>query len=146
MTLEVLAAKVISVVLPYFAKGTEEFAKEAGKVAFSQVEKIILAIRRLCDKDPDTARRFGEFEKSPVDNRDSIQTAILTRLEHDRPVVDELMQLLAELGPSIRVIQRMKLGTNVVGLKARRMSRGSAEVKQHIDDANNVTGAEIDEI
>jgi hypothetical protein len=40
----------------------------------------------------------------------------------------------------------MKEAEAVVGLKAKRMTRGTAEVTQEIDKAKGSTGVEIDEI
>lgn len=61
----------------------------------------------------------------------------------------ELAEALAEVkrqAPHVRVVQRIEEGEKLIGVKARRLERGTVDVVQEGGKVKEATGAELDEI
>ena len=89
------------------------------------------------------------FAADPDAHKDEFEKKMAGKLAEDRPLRDEFAAALAEIrraAPHIRVVQKMEEAEATVGLRAKRMSRGTAEVTQVIDKAKGTTGVDLDEI
>ena len=146
MVVETLAATALSVLLPYFAKGAEEFAKEAGKAAFAKCGELIQAIRSKFSGDEEAERALNNFEKKPARYRATFEDILNEKLEADETFRSQFSDLLKQLGPDIQVIQKMEEGEEVTGIEADKMTSGSAKVDQDIKKGKKVVGAKIKEI
>jgi hypothetical protein len=149
----VIAASVVALLTPYLKKAAEAFVGEAGKGAATFVQEKAKAIwerlRKASDVDPSATAALDRFEADPDAGKDEAETQIASRIALDRGLEAELAEAIAEVkraAPQIRVVQNMKEAEDVVGLKAKRMTRGNAEVSQVMDKAKKVSGAEFDEI
>ncbi|MDA9396263.1 hypothetical protein WN73_37750 [Bradyrhizobium sp. CCBAU 45394] len=149
----VIAASVVALLTPYLKKAAEEFAGEAGKGAATFVQEKAKAIwerlRKAFSADPSATAALNRFEADPNAAKDEAEAQIASQIARDNGLQTELAAAIAEVkraAPQIRVVQNMKEAEEVVGLKAKRMTRGSAEVSQHMDKAKKVTGADFDEI
>src|SRR5690242_7091371 len=105
--METLAASVISLVAPYLAKGAEEFAKTAGKVAFEQCEPLVGRLRRWWSGDPDAAAAADNLAKDPQKYGTLLGQLLSTDLTKDPAFAAELRSLVEGMGPNIEVIQNM---------------------------------------
>jgi hypothetical protein len=148
-----IAASLVALLAPYLKKAAEEFAGEVGKGAASFVQEKAKALwqrlRGSFSGDGSAAELLDRFADDPDAHKDEVEAQVAGKLARDKPLQDELAAGLAEIkrvAPQIRVVQRMKEAEAVVGLKAKRMVRGAAEVTQEIDKAKGTTGVEIDEI
>jgi hypothetical protein len=148
-----IAASVVTLLVPYLKKAAEAFAGEAGKTAATFVqEKAATIWRRLRARfagDEQAVEALNQFAGDPDAHKEEVEAQVAAKLADDKSLQDEFAAIIAEIkraAPQIRVVQKMKEAENTVGLKARRMTRGSAEVMQEIDKAKRVTGAEFDEI
>ena len=148
-----IAASVIALLAPYLQKATEAFAGEAGKGAASFVQEKAKAIwNRLRDSaasDPPAAEALERFAADPDVHRNEAEARMVAQLTRDKTLLDELAGTLTEIkraAPQLRVVQKMREAEEVVGLKAKRMTRGAADVSQEIEKAKNTTGIELDEI
>ena len=92
---------------------------------------------------------LDRFAADPDAHKDEFEKKMAGKLAEDRPLRDEFAAALAEIrraAPHIRVVQKMEEAEATVGLRAKRMSRGTAEVTQVIDKAKGTTGVDLDEI
>jgi hypothetical protein len=148
-----IAASVVALLTPYLKKAAEEFAGAAGKSAASFVQgkaKILWQrLRAGFAGDAPAVESLDQFATDPDTHKDEVEAQIAAKLARDKPLQDELAAAIAEIkraAPQIRVVQKMKEAEAVVGLKAKRMTRGTLEVTQESEKAKGVTGVEIDEI
>jgi hypothetical protein len=148
-----VAASLVTLLAPYLGKAAMEFAGEAGKQAQTFVQERAKALwerlRLAFADDAHSAETLDRFASDPDTHKEEVEARVADRLTRDKPLQDELATGLKEIkqaAPQIRVVQQMKEAEAVVGLKVRRMTRGTAEVTQVFDSAKNVTGAELDEI
>jgi hypothetical protein len=148
-----IAASVVALLAPYLKKAAEEFAGEGGKGAATFVQEKAKALwqrlRAGFAGDAPAVETLDRFAADPDAHKDEVEAQVAGKLAHDRPLQDELAAALAEVkraAPQIRVVQKMKEAEAVVGLKAKRMTRGTVEVTQEIDKAKGTTGVELDEI
>jgi hypothetical protein len=147
--METIAAGAIALLTPYIARAAGEFAGEAGKAAWQLAEQLFRRLRTAAVGHPSASRSLDEFEQSPERSRAETQEALQGLLEGDPKLAKEVVGILDQvksLGPAVLVTQRIKEAEDVVGLKARRLNRGSVDVQQEMDRGNRVIGAEIDEI
>jgi peptide subunit release factor 1 (eRF1) len=75
-----------------------------------------------------------------------LEDILQEKLAQDKDLVDELTQLLNEMGPTVEIIQRMKEAEEVIGLEAQEMAGGQARVEQEMDKGKKITGAKIDRL
>lgn len=149
----VIAASVVALLTPYLKKAAEAFVGEAGKGVATFVQEKAKAIwerlREASGADPSATAALDRFEADPDAGKDEAEMQIASQIAQDSGLQAELAVAITEVkraAPQIRVVQNMKEAEDVVGLKAKRMTRGSAEVSQVMDKAKNVSGAEFDEI
>ncbi len=148
-----IAASAVALLAPYLKKAAEEFAGEAGKGAATLVKEKAQALwQRLSAGfagDAAAVEVLDRFAADPDAHKDEFEKKMAGKLAEDRPLRDEFAAALAEIrraAPHIRVVQKMEEAEATVGLRAKRMSRGTAEVTQVIDKAKGTTGVDLDEI
>lgn len=148
-----IAAGVVALLAPYMKKAVEGFAGEAGKGAASLVQERAKALwqrlRAGFAGDAPAVETLDRFAADPDAHINAAEAQIAAKLAQDGLLRDELAAALAEIkrvAPQLRVVQEMQEAEAVVGLKAKRMNRGSAELIQKIGKAKGTTGAEFDEI
>ena len=141
-----LATSVMSVLLPYVSKGAEEFARFAGEAAFKKAKSLIDTLKAKLSGDKEASEALSHFEEKPERYQQILKDILQEKLEKDKGLADELGKLLRDLGPSLKVLQEMKEGSNVTGVKADKITGGDVSVTQKIDKASNVTGVEIKDI
>jgi hypothetical protein len=144
-----IAAGVVALLTPFVSKAADAFASEAGKAVWSKTSALFDLLKSKLSGDQAAAATLDRFDRNPQGSADEFQSVLVKRLEGDQQLRDELLSLLDEIkrsGPNVRVVQRVKEAQELVGLKARRVRRGSIEVTQDAERVNKATGAEIDEI
>lgn len=142
-----LATKVMTVLLPFVSKGAEEFASKVGDAAYEKTAALLSMLKKRWSGDPVATADLTRFEEEP----DEVYQAVLKKtlqkkLTEDKNLAAELTQLLREMGPMLKVIQKMEVGKDVIGVKATHVKQGDVTVEQAITDAEGVTGIEADTI
>jgi hypothetical protein len=144
-----IAAGAVALLSPVVKKAMEEFAGDAGKAIWEKAKGLFARLRRSLAGEPAAEEALGKFERDPEGGKADLQARLKERFERDealRKEVEEVLKDIKRTGPDVRVVQRVKEAEDVVGIEAKRMSRGSAEVEQEMDRARGVTGAKFDEI
>lgn len=142
-----LAAKVMTVLLPFMSKGAEEFANKVGDAAYEKAAALLSTLKKRWSGDPVASADLTRFEEEP----DEVYQVVLKktlqkRLTEDKGLVAELSRLLQEMGPTLEIIQQMEEGKDITGLKAKEIRSGRYRIAQDITKGEGITGAEIDRI
>jgi hypothetical protein len=144
-----IAASVAALLAPYFKKAGEEFAGEAGKFVLEKARDLWKKLRAKFDGEPHGKAVLDDFEKDPQAHGDAFKARIEERFASDKALCEEISADVAEIkrkAPYVRVVQSMNEAEEVVGLKAKRLKSGTADVQQSIGKAKKITGAELEEI
>lgn len=146
MTIEALAATVLSVLLPYVTKGGEQFAKEAGKAAFAKVKELFNTLQSGWSDDKEASDALTNFEKKPARYQAPLQEILNEKLAADEKLQSLLSRFVTEMGPHLEIVQKMKVGKGITGLDADEMTSGTARIDQEMEQGENVVGVKIKRI
>jgi hypothetical protein len=146
MVIEALVSTVLSVLVPYVAKGGEEFAKEAGKAAFEKAKSLFQSLKTKLAGDKEASTVLENFEQKPARYQKILDDVLREKLTQDPALAADLEKHLKEMGPELEIIQKMKVGEKVTGLEADEMTGGGVKINQDIEQAKDVTGAKIKRI
>ena len=138
-----LVSSVMTVLMPYVAKGAEEFARLAGKAAYSKAQNLFRTLKEKLASDEEARDSLSRFEEKPERYRSVLEDILEEKLAEDEDLANELKKLLQSMGPELDIIQKMDVGEAVIGLEAEEMSGGKVKIEQEIKEAKNVTGAKI---
>lgn len=141
-----LGTKVMEVLIPYVKKGAEQFAKDVGVATCEKVEGLAKTLKAKLSGDKKATDIIGYFEEDPESFRPALEKIIQKKVEQDKELAAELDQRLKNIGPDLKIIQKMKEAEEVTGLKAEEMTEGTAEVVQDIEKGKKITGMEISRI
>jgi hypothetical protein len=145
MDIATLAATAVAALTPYVKDAVEDFAGKAGEVALAKAKQLFSRLKEKFAGDGYAEGTLQRFEKDPEKYSERLEEVVTEVAESDLEFADEVEQLVKEIesaGPEIKVVQKIKVARGVVGVKVREMQSGRAEVKQDIEDAQNVTGFE----
>jgi hypothetical protein len=138
--METLAASAMSIVVPYLAKGAEEFAKEAGKEAFQWAKKLADRLERWWRSDPVAQAAAENLPKDPERYSALLSGLLSADLRKDEAFAAEVRSLIEDMGPDVEVAQKMEVGRGITGADIGSMLKGRVRVKQEIQQADQVTG------
>jgi hypothetical protein len=141
-----LAGSVISVLMPYAAKGAEEFAKTAGKDAYEKAKSLLGILKIRWSGDKEATDTLTHFEEKPERYQTALKDILDEKLDQDKELAEELRNQLNRMGPELNIIQQMEQGRKVTGLEAEEMTEGRAKVRQDIQRGEDITGARIHRI
>lgn len=144
-----IAASAAALLAPYLKKAAEDFVGEAGNYVQEKAKLLWQKLRAKLDGDPPAKEALDRFEADPGAHGEAFQAKLEEKIAQDPPLSDELSSELAEIkrnAPYVRVVQKMGEAEDLVGVKAKRLKRGTVDVTQDVDKAKNVTGGEFDEI
>ena len=141
-----LVSGIMTVLMPYVAKGAEEFAQLAGAAAYSKAQNLFHTLKEKLASDEEARDSLSRFEEKPERYRPVLEDILQEKLAEDEDLANELKKLLQGMGPDLEIIQKINVGENVIGLEADEMAGGKAKIKQDIKEAKNVTGAKIKRI
>jgi vacuolar-type H+-ATPase subunit I/STV1 len=141
-----LVTSVMAVLMPYVAKGAEEFARVAGEAAYNKAKSLLDTLKARLSGDKEATDSLTRFEEKPERYQPVVEDILKEKLAEDQALAEELKKLLKEMGPELEIIQKMRVGKKVVGLEADEIAGGQAKVTQEIDEAEDVTGAKFGRI
>jgi hypothetical protein len=138
-----LAANVVAVLAPYVVMGAQEFAKSVGKEAYEKAKGMLAVLKAKWTADEEATDALTRFEEKPERYAPVLEDVLREKLAEDKELAAVLSTLLNEMGPSLKVVQRMEEGRRVMGIEAEEMTEGRATVRQDIGRGEDVTGARI---
>jgi len=145
-----IAAGVGALLAPYFKKGVESFAGEAGKYVFGKAKEVWEKLRAKLAGDAQAEATLDRFEHDPDGARKDLEAQVEKHAKADASLGDELAQVLAEIkrqAPHVKVVQDVQEAENLIGIEAGRVSRGTVEVDQKVGKATGtVTGGKFGDI
>src|ERR1700676_5037413 len=110
MVVETLVSTVLSVLLPYVAKGGEEFAKEAGKAAFEKARTLLQTLKAKFATDMEASEALSNFEQKPARYQAVLDDVLKEKSSQYPALAAELEEHIKELGPQLEIVQKMKVG------------------------------------
>ncbi|MCJ7443814.1 MAG: hypothetical protein MUO26_04675 [Methanotrichaceae archaeon] len=146
IVISILASNVVSILAPYLAKGADVFAQEAGKAAFHKTKNLLETIKKRWSGDKEARTSLELFEEKPARYESVIEDILKEKLEHDDEFAVQLQKILYDMEPEIEIIQKMKVGENIIGLEVNEIIGGKTRVTQEVEQAKDVVGAKIKQI
>jgi hypothetical protein len=140
--LSTLAATAVTVLVPYLAKGAEEFVKAAGKDAYEKARNLVASLRARWAGNSEALETLTRVAEKPG-RYEPVLRDILEEELKDPSFAAELSRQLDALGPHLRVIQELDEAKNVTGIEVEEFTRGNAQVEQKIKKGESVTSAKI---
>lgn len=143
-----LGAKVIDVLMPYVKKGAAQLAKDVGVPAVEKVESLLETLKVRLSGDKEATDTLTHFEEKPERHKEVLKDILEEKIAQDKNLAAELDRLLKEMGPTLDIIQKIKVAEKeVMGLEAEEMAGGKASISQDIEQSKEkVTGAKIKRI
>jgi hypothetical protein len=145
-TLASVAASALSVLTPYLVKGADEFARAAGEAALDKAKGILGVLKAKWAGDDYAAGTLARYEAQPERYRPAVEDVLTEQLAKDQELAAAIRKQLAEIGPTLQIIQKLDRGENVTGLEADELASGRVSVTQEIKEAKDVRGATIKRI
>jgi len=142
----ILVTNVIAILAPYLAKGAKEFVEVAGEVAYEKAKSLLATLKAKLAGDKEATENLENFEKKPERYQPVMEDILKEKLAQDEDLAAELDRQVKEMGPTLEIIQKMKVAKDAKGLEADEFAKGKAKVIQEIDEAENVIGAKIGRI
>jgi hypothetical protein len=141
-----LAASVMTVLIPYAAKGAEEFSKSVGKDAYEKVKSLLSILKTRWAGDKEAMNILARFEEKPQLHQTMLEDILIERLAQDKELAKELVNQLNNMGPELEIIQKMEEGRRVTGLEAEEMNKGRARVYQDVERGEDIRGGRFGRI
>lgn len=141
-----LAATTLSVILPFVAKGAEEFIKAAGKDAYENAKALFHYVKEKLSANEEYVSTVANFEKNPQRHATAVEDILKEAFLKDEEFANQVSLRLRTLGPRISVLQEVDKAKDLTGARVRTVSDGEFEIVQRITDAENVVGFEADEV
>jgi hypothetical protein len=135
-----LATATLGVLTPYVVKGVEGFISSAGKDAYEKCKSLLILLRGRLSKDPEASEQLARFEEKPARYRPVLESILTEKLANDSAFGHEIRELLAGMGPSLEIIQKMKEGEDVTGLEVEQLERGTVRIEQEIEKGKAIKG------
>ena len=140
MDFAAVAASVVSVVAPFVSIGAEAFAKRAGEAAAGKAGELVALLKQRWAGDREAEAGLALFQSQPKRYTSAVADIVRTRLEADPVFAADVRTLLDELGPKIRVIQKIRVAEHVTGARVESLKTGEVDITQEVDEAKDLTG------
>ncbi|WP_375494712.1 hypothetical protein [uncultured Nostoc sp.] len=143
-----LITAIMTVLTPFVKKGAEEFAGAAGQDAYEKAKTIFewLKVRWNGEEDQEALNVLKNFEKKPERYESILRDILQEKLAQDKELFEQLSKFFPQNNPKLQIAQNMDGSEDVTGLKANKMNKGTATVKQDINQSKKIIGADIDSI
>ena len=138
--MEALAGLAISMVAPYLVKGAEAFAHEVGTEAFGAVTGVVDRLRKWWSREPVAAASAEALPSDPKKYAQILAGLLSSDLADNEEFAEELKALTDQVGPYVKVVQRMEVADGVTGADIEELVTGSVDVEQNMTVAHDVTG------
>jgi hypothetical protein len=105
-----LAPRVVAVLTLYVAIGAQELTKAAEKEVSEKAKGMLAALRAKWAGDEEATHALTRFEKKPERYAPVLEDVLKEKLAEDKELEMMFATLLSEMGPSLRVVRKMKAG------------------------------------
>jgi hypothetical protein len=141
-----LATSVMTVLIPYAAKGAEEFAKSVGKDAYEKAKSLLSILKTRWAGDKEAMDTLTRFKEKPERYQTVLEDILVEKVAQDKELAKELFNQLNNMGPELEIIQKMKEARRVRGLEVEEMNKGRARVYQDIERSEDLGGGKFGRI
>jgi hypothetical protein len=144
-----IAANVISLLVPYVKKAMEEFSGEAGKAVFKTVGSLFTKVKTFFTGDSAATDTFDRFEKDPEKYKPFLEDVIKEKMEEDpsfKESISDLLEQIKKEGATLKIVQKMQKGENVTGVDAGEIGNANIDVQQEIVEGKMITGVKAGKI
>lgn len=149
MDVTTIAASVVTLLIPYIKKASEEFAGEAGKAVFLKTGELLTRLKQYFTGDEAAGDTISRFEQNPERYQPFFEDVLKEKLEKDSVFQNEIVHRLMDIeksGPEIEIVQKMKKVKDIVGLEAGQISKGKVKIVQKIEEGEKIVGTKIDHL
>ncbi len=148
MAIETLVASAITILSPYVAAGAKKAAEVAGAAVANQAGKLLERFRMWFSGDQEATSALDNFEKNPSRYGGIIEDILQQKANANPGILNELRQILDEMGPRVEVFQKVKtLAGQAVGLDMAKWEKGLAISRQEVEtvvEGATLIGAKLD--
>jgi len=138
----------MTVLTPFVKKGAGEFAGAAGQDAYEKAKTIFewLKVRWNGEEDQEALDVLKNFEKKPERYQSILRDILQEKLAQDKELFEQLSRLFPQSNLKLEIAQNLDGSEDVTGLKANKMNKGTATVRQDINQSKKIIGIDIDSI
>jgi hypothetical protein len=145
-TLVALAGKAVALLTPFVASTAEDFVRTVGQAGYDRSKLMLDRLRERWAGDAGKSVILESFEKQPEPFAPAMTAILEQSLGEDEELRDEVARTVEEVGPLLKIVQRMTEGNDVTGLDSDEVARGRVSITQEIEKGTGVTGARIGRI
>ncbi len=145
-TTTTLATGIVAALLPFVTKGGEEISKSIGKDVYEKGKKVLSTLKERWTGDKAAEIALSGFEEDPDTFRPTFHNILKKRLLEDEDLALILKDLIHDEGVNLTVIQKIKDAEDITGVATEEIQRGTINVGQEADKAQNVIGIKADRI
>jgi hypothetical protein len=141
-----LAQAALVLLAPYATKGAEAIAAELGKKTLSAAGALLKGLWGRWKDKPTSEAALQHFLQDPAQGREGLGMALAMELASDSALRQELERLLANGPPEAFVRQVVEDADKVLGAEVKEVTGGRLTVDQTAKNVNEITGVRIDKL
>jgi hypothetical protein len=143
MGLEVLVPLLMGALLKVAGKVGEGALGAIEEAAKNTAAGVFAKIKSWWSTDSVASDDLAKFEAEPDMYQPVVQARLIKKLSAEPEMQAELAAVVAQAGPQVEVFQTIAAAHGITGAKVEEMMGGRLHVDQKIQNASDVTGAEI---
>jgi len=143
MGLEVLVPVLLGALLRVAGKVADGVLSAVEEQSKQAANGVVTKLRAWWSRDKVASDELERFQAEPDIYRPVIEARLVKKLTAEPEMQREFEALVTGMGPQVEVFQKIAKANGVTGARIEELVRGHVHVKQEMDTAENVTGAEI---
>jgi|SRR5579884_3863964 len=141
-----LATKVVAIMLPFVSKSAEEFATKAGDSAYEKAKALFATLKHKWSGDKEATEALAHFEQKPERYKEVFNDILQEKLSEDKDLAAAITRLLQEMGPTVKIFQKLEALEDSTAVEVDRMKSGSMNIDQDAKDINRTKLIDFGEI
>ncbi|MBN1670172.1 MAG: hypothetical protein JXR37_04025 [Kiritimatiellae bacterium] len=110
-----LVTTTVTLLLPYAASGTQEFARQAGIAALQKVKALWAVLQERFSGDEAATDSLKRFERDPGRYRPLLEERLRQTFAYDTTFEQEIRRLVDRMGADLDLIMNMRTAEDVLG-------------------------------
>jgi hypothetical protein len=143
MGLDVLVPLVMGALLKVAGKVGEGVLGAVEEAVKDNAVGVFAKIKEWWSGDSSASDDLAKFEAEPDIYQPVVQARLVKKLTAEPEKQAELAAMMAQAGPQVEVFQTIAAAHGITGAKVEEMMSGRLNVVQDVQNASDVTGAEI---
>ena len=143
MGLELLVPVLVGALLRVVGKVGDGVLSTVEEQSKQAADGVVAKLRAWWSRDKVASDDLTRFQDEPDMYRPVIEARLVKKLTAEPGMQREFEALVAGMGPQVEVFQKIAKANGVTGARIEELVRGHVHVGQEIDEAENVTGVEI---